>query len=300
MGHVSSVPVFERFTDRARRVMVLAQEEARLAEHNFIGTEHLLLGLIHEGESVGAQALATLGVTLEAARAKVKEHVGPAASGPAGSSPFTPRAKKVMELSLREALQLGHNYIGTEHFLLALMREGNGVANQVLTELGVSQERLRAEVLRLIPDQLNELGRAWVAQGPDVEVQSLPRSRTRRAAEAECPGCRSRLSESLRWSTQAVPGGEIGDPVRDVVTWWCNTCGRTISVTPEGAPRQARSQAVPEAIPESEEVRIQVTRRGGDPFAAMMGDPIREWIRGRLLAEDQRPSPDRPEDDPNR
>ncbi|MGH8921240.1 MAG: Clp protease N-terminal domain-containing protein, partial [Actinomycetes bacterium] len=113
--------MFERFTDRARRVLVLAQEEARLLNHNFIGTEHILLGLIHEGEGVAAKALEQLGISLEAVREKVEETIGPAGTSPAGSPPFTPRAKKVLELSLREALQLGHNYIGTEHMLLGLV-----------------------------------------------------------------------------------------------------------------------------------------------------------------------------------
>ena len=128
--------MFERFTDRARRVLVLAQEEARLLNHNFIGTEHILLGLIHEGEGVAAKALESLGITLEAVREKVEETIGPAGSSTTGSPPFTPRAKKVLELSLREALQLGHNYIGTEHMLLGLVREGEGVAVQVLVSLG--------------------------------------------------------------------------------------------------------------------------------------------------------------------
>ncbi len=113
--------LFERFTDRARRVLVLAQEEARLLNHNFIGTEHILLGLIHEGEGVAAKALESLGISLEAVREKVEETIGPAGTSTTGSPPFTPRAKKVLELSLREALQLGHNYIGTEHMLLGLV-----------------------------------------------------------------------------------------------------------------------------------------------------------------------------------
>ena len=135
--------MFERFTDRARRVLVLAQEEARLLNHNFIGTEHILLGLIHEGEGVAAKALESLGISLEAVREKVEETIGPAGSSTTGSPPFTPRAKKVLELSLREALQLGHNYIGTEHMLLRLVREGEGVAVQVLVSLGADLSRVR-------------------------------------------------------------------------------------------------------------------------------------------------------------
>jgi ATP-dependent Clp protease ATP-binding subunit ClpC len=142
--------LFERFTDRARRVLVLAQEEARLLNHNFIGTEHILLGLIHEGEGVAAKALESLGISLEAVREKVEETIGPAGSSTTGSPPFTPRAKKVLELSLREALQLGHNYIGTEHMLLGLVREGEGVAAQVLVNLGADLSRVRQQVIQLL------------------------------------------------------------------------------------------------------------------------------------------------------
>ncbi|HUB69460.1 MAG TPA: ATP-dependent Clp protease ATP-binding subunit [Acidimicrobiales bacterium] len=142
--------MFERFTDRARRVLVLAQEEARLLNHNFIGTEHILLGLIHEGEGVAAKALESLGISLEAVREKVEETIGPAGTATTGSPPFTPRAKKVLELSLREALQLGHNYIGTEHMLLGLVREGEGVAAQVLVSLGADLSRVRQQVIQLL------------------------------------------------------------------------------------------------------------------------------------------------------
>ena len=140
--------MFERFTDRARRVVVLAQEEARMLNHNYIGTEHILLGLIHEGEGVAAKALESLGISLEGVRSQVEEIIGQGQSAPSGHIPFTPRAKKVLELSLREALQLGHNYIGTEHILLGLIREGEGVAAKVLVKLGVDLERLRNQVLK--------------------------------------------------------------------------------------------------------------------------------------------------------
>jgi ATP-dependent Clp protease ATP-binding subunit ClpC len=142
--------VFERFTDRARRVLVLAQEEARLLNHSFIGTEHILLGLIHEGEGVAAKALESLGISLEAVREKVEETIGMAGTAPSGSPPFTPRAKKVLELSLREALQLGHSYIGTEHMLLGLVREGEGVAATVLVSLGADLGRVRQQVIQLM------------------------------------------------------------------------------------------------------------------------------------------------------
>jgi ATP-dependent Clp protease ATP-binding subunit ClpC len=142
--------MFERFTDRARRVVVLAQEEARMLNHNYIGTEHILLGLIHEGEGVAAKALESLNISLEAVRNQVEEIIGQGQAAPTGHIPFTPRAKKVLELSLREALQLGHNYIGTEHILLGLIREGEGVAAQVLQKLGADLNRVRQQVIQLL------------------------------------------------------------------------------------------------------------------------------------------------------
>jgi hypothetical protein len=142
--------MFERFTDRARRVVVLAQEEARMLSHNYIGTEHILLGLIHEGEGVAARALESLGISLEAVRLQVEEIIGPGQEAPSGHIPFTPRAKKVLELSLREALQLGHDYIGTEHILLGLIREGEGVAAQALIRLGADLNRVRQQVIQLL------------------------------------------------------------------------------------------------------------------------------------------------------
>src|SRR5437868_5308473 len=142
--------MFERFTDRARRGVVLAQEEARMLNHNYIGSEHILLGLIHEGEGVAAKALESLGISLEAVRQQVEEIIGQGQSAPTGHIPFTPRAKKVLELSLREALQLGHNYIGTEHILLGLIREGEGVAAQVLQKLGADLNRVRQQVIQLL------------------------------------------------------------------------------------------------------------------------------------------------------
>jgi hypothetical protein len=142
--------MFERFTDRARRVVVLAQEEARMLNHNFVGTEHILLGLIHEGEGVAASALQSLGISLEAVRQQVEQIIGQGERAPSGHIPFTPRAKKVLELSLREAHQLGHDYIGTEHLLLGLIREGEGVAAQVLVRLGADLNRVRRRVIQLL------------------------------------------------------------------------------------------------------------------------------------------------------
>jgi ATP-dependent Clp protease ATP-binding subunit ClpC len=148
--------MFERFTDRARRVVVLAQEEARMLNHNYIGTEHILLGLIHEGEGVAAKALESLGISLEAVRSQVEEIIGQGQAAPTGHIPFTPRAKKVLELSLREALQLGHNYIGTEHILLGLIREGEGVAAQVLQKLGADLNRVRQQVIQLLSGHIGK------------------------------------------------------------------------------------------------------------------------------------------------
>lgn len=142
--------MFDRFTDRARRVIVLAQDEARVLNHNYIGTEHILLGLINEGEGVAAKALSSLDITLEATRAQVLDIIGEGPSAPSGHIPFTPRAKKVLELSMREAVQLNHPYIGTEHILLGLVREGEGVAAQVFIKLGVELSKVRQAVLQLL------------------------------------------------------------------------------------------------------------------------------------------------------
>jgi ATP-dependent Clp protease ATP-binding subunit ClpA len=148
--------MFERFTDRARRAVALAQEEARMLNHNYIGTEHILLGLIHEGEGVAAKALESLGISLEAVRQQVTEIIGRGQQAPSGHIPFTPRAKKVLELSLREADGLGHNYIGTEHILLGLIREGSGVAAQVLVRLGADLKRARQQVVQLLHGRPSE------------------------------------------------------------------------------------------------------------------------------------------------
>ena len=170
-----TVPMFERFTDRSRRILVLAQEEARRLNHNFIGTEHILLGLLAEGEGVAAKALTSLGISLEAVREKVEETIGPAGEfTPTGSPPFSPRAKKVLELSLREALQLGHNYIGTEHVLLGLVREGEGVGAQVLINLGADLTRVRQQVIQTLSGkaEINDPRRG--IGGDNVEKADIP------------------------------------------------------------------------------------------------------------------------------
>ncbi|MGL4257615.1 MAG: Clp protease N-terminal domain-containing protein, partial [Microbacterium sp.] len=162
--------MFERFTDRARRVVVLAQEEAKMLNHNYIGTEHILLGLIHEGEGVAAKALESLGISLDAVREQVQDIIGQGQQQPTGHIPFTPRAKKVLELSLREALQLGHNYIGTEHILLGLIREGEGVAAQVLVKLGADLNKVRQQVIQLLSGYQGKEP-AGVASGAGEQTQ---------------------------------------------------------------------------------------------------------------------------------
>ncbi len=164
--------MFERFTNRARRVLVLAQEEARLLNHSFIGTEHLLLGLIHEGEGLAAKVLESFDISLEAVREKVEETIGPPGSGPAGSPPFTPRAKKVLELSRREALQLGHDLIDTEHILLGLVREGEGVASQVLVSLGADLSRVRQQAIQLLSSAREH--RTVGVSHPVTHAQAVP------------------------------------------------------------------------------------------------------------------------------
>ena len=207
--------MFERFTDRARRVVVLAQEEARMLSHNYIGTEHILLGLIHEGEGVAAKALESLDISLEAVRAQVEEIIGQGQQAPSGHIPFTPRAKKVLELSLREALQLGHNYIGTEHILLGLIREGEGVAAQVLQKLGADLNRVRQQVIQLLSGyQGKESAASGAATGgrrrrravvarwcstssaatsprPPARASSTRSSGARRRSSGSCRSCRA-------------------------------------------------------------------------------------------------------------
>jgi excisionase family DNA binding protein len=215
--------MFERFTDRARRVLVLAQEEARLLNHNFIGTEHVLLGLIHEGDGVAAKALESLGIGLEAVRQKVVETIGPAGTSTPGSPPFTPRTKKVLELSLREALQLGHNYIGTEHILLGLVREGEGVAAQVLVSLGADLSRVRQQVIEMLSSH----------QAIRPEKVSTPASGPEKGTSPRCGRCGTSLAESARYrSIEAPPGdegGEKGTSPLSVTVFYCGRCGTVIA-----------------------------------------------------------------------
>ena len=220
--------MFERFTDRARHVVVLAQVEARMLDHNYIGTEHLLLGMIHEEEGVAAQALSRLEVSLENVRSRVEEIIGRGEETPGGHIPFTPRAKKVLELALREALGLGHDYIGTEHLLLGLIREGEGVAAQVLREFGADAQSVREVVI----DFLNAAGvstrsrqrRGWRGRrfaGPQIE-RSVP-------SGPNCPTCRASIEDAASHRRLTVKGE--GDDV-EVIVVYCTRCGRTLGTSP--------------------------------------------------------------------
>jgi len=206
--------MFERFTDRARRVVVLAQEEARALNHNYIGTEHILLGLIREGEGVAAKALESMGISREAVRSEVEDIIGKGSQPPSGYIPFTPRAKKVLELSLREALQLGHKYIGTEHILLGLIREGEGVAAQVLVKLGADLPRVRQQVIQLLSgyegqgDESEEPGTSEPA-GAGVGSATLGRSSNNESGRKSNSLVLDQFGRNL---TQAAKDGKL-DPV---------------------------------------------------------------------------------------
>jgi ATP-dependent Clp protease ATP-binding subunit ClpC len=185
--------MFERFTDRARSTVRQAQEEARRLDHNHIGTEHILLGLLGEPEGVGARALAALGISLEAARADVERIVGRGEGAPSGHIPFTRRAKKVLELSLREALKLQHNYIGTEHIVLGLVREGEGLAARILVESGADLPAIRREVMRLLSSgAVDRAGAEPPRERLVADIEALYDEITRLAKEVE------RLTELLR------------------------------------------------------------------------------------------------------
>jgi hypothetical protein len=247
--------VFEKFTDRARRVVVLAQEESRLLNHNYIGTEHILLGLIHDDEGVAARTLLSLGIPLEDVRRQVEEIIGSGQRPPQGHIPFTPRAKKVLELSLREALQLGHNYIGTEHLLLGLVREGEGVAAQVLLKAGADLGRAREEVVRIL------------SETPPEEIERESRSITGgrgifRASEEtvsgvgdedelgpNCPHCRHPFPSGLTW--ERMEGVGEGSKRIAMVVVFCMECGTTIGVLPDTEPHEPDFPAAgPDRLPE--------------------------------------------------
>jgi ATP-dependent Clp protease ATP-binding subunit ClpC len=169
--------MFERFTERARRVVVLAQEEARMLDHNYIGTEHILLGLIHEGDGVAARVIGLMGLTIEAARDQVEQMIGRGSAAPSGHIPFTPRAKKVLELSLREALELNKSYIGTEHILLGLIREGHGVGAQILELLAGPLSAVRETAVGLTDSEPQEPDSDEPVAMATSSSFSLPRGR---------------------------------------------------------------------------------------------------------------------------
>jgi ATP-dependent Clp protease ATP-binding subunit ClpC len=220
--------MFERFTDRARRVVVLAQEEARMLNHNYIGTEHILLGLIHEGDGVGYLALSQMGISLADLRRAIQEIVGEGQRTPTGHIPFTPRAKKVLELSLREARQLGHNYIGTEHILLGLVREGEGLAAQVLERFGASMDRVRQTVIELLSGSAGAQSAAAGA-GLVEEVEAVLVSSASAESSPTCPNCRSLLAETLAASTLDL---KVGDETTMVKMAYCNRCGTALGPIP--------------------------------------------------------------------
>ena len=221
--------MFERFTDRARHVVVYAQNEAGMLNHNYIGTEHILLGLIREEEGVAARALQSLGISLDIVRQQVQEIIGQGSKPPTGHIPFTPRAKKVLELALREALQLGHNYIGTEHILLGLVREGEGVAAQVLQQLGADLDRVRQTVIQLLSGYTAGKAEA-VGEVPVGETAyrplGPPRESERRTEEAPiCPGCGASLTETMAIKVVEVAGD---DEPPDVKVAYCTRCGTAL------------------------------------------------------------------------
>ena len=202
--------MFERFTDRARRVIVLAQEEARVLGHDHIGSAHLLLGLAAEEQGIAARALVELGVDLETARREVAEVVGRSDATPSGHIPFTPRSKRVLESSLREALDLGHRHIGTEHILLGIVREHEGGASEVLAKIAVSPEAVRAEVHSLL------------GAGPAPEAPPL------------CGRCGASLTDGLTTTELQVPEHE-GDGRLAVVFARCARCGAVVGLFPGAA-----------------------------------------------------------------
>jgi ATP-dependent Clp protease ATP-binding subunit ClpC len=218
--------VFERFTDRARRVVVLAQEEARGLDHNYIGTEHLLLGLIREGEGVAALALGALDISLERIRNDVEAIIGRGDRPPAGHIPFTPHAKKVLELSLREALALGHNYIGTEHILLGLVREGEGVAAQVLQKLGVDLERVRQTVIELISGSSESAGRSpRRRRDRRVFEEEAPRPSVSTEDFPTCASCFAPLAETMAVKVFEL---SVDDQPAQAKVAYCSRCGTAL------------------------------------------------------------------------
>ncbi|HEX3566086.1 MAG TPA: Clp protease N-terminal domain-containing protein [Acidimicrobiales bacterium] len=235
--------MFERFTDRARSVLVLAQREARQLQHTAIGTEHILLGLIHEDGGVAAKALLSLDISLEAVRDGVEEvrastaaTTGHGDTPTTGSPPFTRRAKKVLELALREALQLGHSYIGTEHLLLGLVREGEGVGAQVLQHLGADLSSVRQQVIQLLS--------GYAVQRPAAQEVEAPPALRRIGQEAPtsmaptCPQCRAHLAEAARFRVMTVAPGPT-DREKDSISLdvvYCSRCGVALEMFKSNPP----------------------------------------------------------------
>jgi ATP-dependent Clp protease ATP-binding subunit ClpC len=222
--------MFERFTDRARRVVVLAQEEARMLNHDYIGTEHILLGLIREGGGVAYQALSQMDISLVQVRAAIEHMIGEGQRAPTGHIPFTPRAKKVLELSLREALQLGHTYIGTEHILLGLVREGEGVAAQVLGRYGANMDRVRHTVIELLSGYARTVATAVAGTTETLMSEVVARG----AVESTegfptCPTCRSALAGTLAATTLEL---KDGDETTMVKMAYCSRCGTALGTIP--------------------------------------------------------------------
>ena len=210
--------MFERLTDRARRVLVLAQQEAQLLGHGAIGTEHILLGLIQEQHGVAAQVLGELGITLDAVRVRVEQTIAVPAGEPAGSPPFTPRAKKILDLSLRNAMQIGHSYIGTEHLLLGIVGEGEGVAAQTLQDLGVELPRVRREVIRKLSSDHGGASLGGRAISPE------------RSDSPRCHRCSAEIEPLLRYRSITIsPTPPSSQPLPvDIV--FCDNCGYTVTV----------------------------------------------------------------------
>jgi ATP-dependent Clp protease ATP-binding subunit ClpC len=224
--------MFERFTDRARRVVVLAQEEARLLNHNYIGTEHILLGLLREGEGVAAETLDRVGVSLDRVRSEVEQIIGRGDTAPGGHIPFTPRSKKVLELSLREALGLGHNYIGTEHILLGVLREGEGVAAQVLVKLGADLATVRQRVI----DVLNERGGQEGAGTVRFSTMAPPATGARQARAKGAGQPRLRRVLPIAREVEISPGRRLALLSLDIWSEWVDLRATLSSTQEERTP----------------------------------------------------------------
>ncbi|HMC51383.1 MAG TPA: Clp protease N-terminal domain-containing protein [Acidimicrobiales bacterium] len=244
--------MFERFTDRARRVLVLAQEESRLLDHDSIGAEHIFLGLIQEGGGLAARALESLGIPLSVAREKVQRSTGRGGAVPKGPPPFTPQAKKVLELSLREALQLGHNYIGTEHMLLGLVREGQGVASEVMSDCVGDLGLVRQRVMEMLSDRTGavETGTVETGAGETGRVAATAQPPSAGVAPPPVPqGCSHRVEDlegalGYRRLLASADGNELAlrertpgpPPTLTVIAIYCRRCGQTVAIHPDPGP----------------------------------------------------------------